>query len=195
MSRERGDGVGMGGSTEEKWKRRSTFRTRFPSLLLCLDNYIDDNKHDGIVILWAPLPPHIYFSFLFFNILYPCSFFISFSHYYPTIHVFCTYIVYLPVYIFFRNGENNVYSRTIQEFTARLSSSKLLKRKLPVFFLFRFFFLQIFQVYFRNIYIDFQPPFYGPEVFSDKDNTQPARLYFLTNMTMKIVVKSSCEVL
>ena len=43
-------GRGMGGSGEEKWKRRSTFRTRFPSVLLCLYNYIDENKHARILI-------------------------------------------------------------------------------------------------------------------------------------------------
>ena len=41
---------GMGGSGEEKRKRRSTFRTLFPPVLRCLDNYIDENKRARIVI-------------------------------------------------------------------------------------------------------------------------------------------------
>jgi len=58
-----GKGEMGGGSGEEKWKRPPTFRTRFPSVLLCLDNYIDDNKHARIVILWAPHPIHLFLSF------------------------------------------------------------------------------------------------------------------------------------
>lgn len=42
---------GGGGNEEEKLERRSTFCTRLPSVLCCLYNYIDVNKHARIVIL------------------------------------------------------------------------------------------------------------------------------------------------
>lgn len=192
MSEEGVDG-GWGGSEKEKWKRPSTFRTHFPSVLLCLDNYIDDNKHARIVILWAPTTTP-FFSFSSVFSIPALSSFLS-----PTIIQQFTYsacIFPASRFIFLQKWNQHFFSdhSRIHGTVEKLKTSE---EKIP-----RHFFIPpstFFSKYSRFILgtfvLTFNHHFTGPRYFPIKTTYNLRGCTFSRKMTMKIVVFSGCEVL